>query len=309
MNPASNSPELQSANKLLRRTLKPLLRYLPSQRVLNWINHKRAPMRGLHYDGANTKWITLGSVKTLQVTPHGEHRSDVCMMYFHGGAYTLGSPSSSEADARRLAISCGMTVYSVKYTTAIHAPYPAAVDDAEKAYKGLLAQGVAPESIVLAGTSAGGGLALALLHRLLAKGDPLPACVVTLSAWMDLTMSYPSVDLLAKQDVILSREWTTRAATMYGGEEVATNPEVSPGLGDFTGAPPNLLLYSKVELFRDEVEDFAEKLRTAGVFVQLAAHNHAPHAWPMVAEQAPEAEDAFRLIADFTKQHLRASSP
>ena len=306
MNPASHSPELRSANKLLRRTLKPLLRFLPSQRILNWISHMRIPARGPRYDAANAEWTAFRSVKALCVTPHAQDHADACMMYFHGGAYTIGSPASSEPDARRLAISCGMTVYSVKYTTAIHAPYPAAVDDAEAVYKGLLERGFAPESIVLAGTSAGGGLVLALLHRLLAKGDPLPSCVVTLSAWIDLTMSSPSIDLLAKQDAILSREWTTRAAQMYGGNQVSTNPEVSPKLGDFTGAPPNLMLYSKVELFRDEIEDFAKKLISANVPVHLAAHSHAPHAWPMVAELSPEAEDAFKLIAEFTNQHLQA---
>lgn len=226
------------------------------------------------------------------------------MMYFHGGAYTIGSPTSAEPDARRLAISCGMPVYSVKYTRAIEAPYPAAVDDAERAYKALIASGLPAAQIVLAGTSAGGGLALALIHRLLSKGDPLPACVVTLSAWIDLTMSFPSIDLLAKTDVILTRTWTTRAAQIYGGDEVSKNPEVSPGLGDFTGAPPNLLLYSKAELFRDEIEDFATKLEAAKVSVQLAAHDHAPHAWPTLVEQAPESEEAFTLIAEFTDRHL-----
>ncbi len=188
-------------------------------------------------------------------------------------------------------------VISAKYTTAINAPYPAAVDDAEAAYEALRASGVAADRIVLAGTSAGGGLVLALLHRLLAKQRPMPACAVTLSPWLDLNMSYPSVDELSAQDVILSRAWTTRAAKMYAGQTAINAPEISPENGSFEGAPPNLILYSKVEIFRDEIESFANVLHRFGVEAEFHAHNVAPHAWPMVVEDAPETEEAFRLIA------------
>lgn len=304
MNPSSNSPELQAAKKMLRYTVKPMLRYLPSQRFINWLTHMRKPVSGPWYDAASREWISLGTVKTLRVTPDVVQHDGACILYFHGGAYTIGSPASSEPDARRLAISCGTVVYSAKYTKAIHAPYPAAVNDAEIAYKVLLAKGFEASQIVLAGTSAGAGLALALLHRLLAQGDPLPKCVVTLSAWMDLTMSYPSIDALSEQDDILTRVWITRAAKMYGGELDRKHPEISPGFGDFTGAPPILLLYSKAELFRDEIEAFEAKLRAVGVEVEIMAHENAPHAWPTVAENVPETEAAFQGIAGYVAKHL-----
>lgn len=304
MNPASNSPELQRMKKSLRRTLKPLLRYVRSQRFLNWITQLRKPASGPYYDAAVSEWTLLDGVKVLRVIPQQERHVDACMLYLHGGAYTLGSPISAEPDARRLAISCGMSVYSVKYTTAIHAPYPAAVDDAEAAYKALLAQGTAPERIVLTGTSAGGGLTLALLHRLLAQGDPLPTCSVTMSPWLDLTMCHPSIDALHREDDILSRAWLTRAAEMYAGGADRAIPELSPEFGDFRGAPPSLLLFSRAELFRDEIETFEAKLRASGVEVESAPHNHAPHAWPITAEATPESEAAFEVIAEFVGRHL-----
>ncbi|MGB7316397.1 MAG: alpha/beta hydrolase [Planktotalea sp.] len=304
MNPDTNSPELQSANRLLRRTLKPMLRYIPSQPFINWMTHRRKPVSGPKYDGAGCEWTMLGRIDALRAVPGTLSLPDACMLYFHGGAYTVGSPASSEPDARRLAISCGMTVFSAKYRKATQAPYPAAVDDAEAAYKAILQLGFEPSQIVLAGTSAGGGLALALLHRLLEQGDPLPSCVITLSAWLDLTLSHPSIDLLARQDVLLSRAWIARAARMYGGNTPLQHPEVSPAFGNFKGSPPNLLLYSKVELFRDEIEAFAAKLTQAGVAVESAPHNNAPHAWPMVEEQTPETQSAFELIADFAQRHL-----
>ena len=223
------------------------------------------------------------------------------------GAYAVGSPTSSAPDARRLAISCGMRVYSIKYTTAIHAPHPAAVNDAEAGYRALLANGYKPSQIVIAGTSAGGGLALGLLHRLISQGIATPACVVTLSAWLDLTLSFPSIDRLAKRDVILSRDWLTRARELYCPGEQRQHPETSPFYGDFAGSPPQLLLFSEAELFRDEIEAFAMKLQGLDVSVELGRHCYAPHAWPMVVENAPESEAAFALIARFVAKHLDAS--
>ena len=142
MDPYSLSPELEAANKLLRRTLKPMLKLIPSQAFLNWIAHMRRPAKGAFYDAAKSTWVKLGNIECLKVTPDVCSADDTHILYFHGGAYTLGSPAANEADARRMAISCGMTVLSVKYTTAINAPYPAAVNDAEAAYTALLATGV-----------------------------------------------------------------------------------------------------------------------------------------------------------------------
>lgn len=304
MDPDSNSPELQAANKSLRYSLKPLLRFIHSQRFINWLTHMRPPVTGPLYDAAGRDWVELDGVKALCITPHNAQHSDACILYFHGGAYTLGSPAASEPEARRLAINCAMPVYAAQYTTAIRAPYPAAMEDAEASYHALLARGFAPSRIVLAGTSAGGGLALGLLHRLLEKGDPLPACVVSLSPWLDLTLSFPSLEQLAKRDVILSRSWIARAGALYCSEQQRVHPEVSPIFGTFTGSPKQLLLYSKVELFRDEIEVFADTLQEQNVSLQLVHHNHAPHAWPVVAEQTPEAEAAFEVIADFVARRL-----
>lgn len=308
MNPDSHSTELQAANKNLQQTLKPMLRFIPSQRFINWLTQRRPRARGPHYDAATTTAMKLGEVECLRVTPdvvrgNTTGDQDVCILYFHGGAYTIGSPSANENDARRLAISCAIPVISVKYTTAVYAPYPAAVNDAEAAYEALCASGVVADRIVLAGTSAGGGLVLALLHRLLAKQRPMPACVVTLSPWLDLSMSYPSVDELSAKDVILTRAWTTRAAKMYAGQTAINTPEISPENGSFEGAPPNLVLYSKVEIFRDEIESFEKILNGFGVEAEFHAHNFAPHAWPMVVEDAPETEEAFSLIAQFVSKH------
>lgn len=308
MQSGSHSAALKRANVYLRFTLKPMLRFIASQRLLNWITHRQAVTTGLPFDAAECVQVSLRSkdraLRALKAVPKALNHADACILYFHGGAYTLGSPMASEADARRLAICCGMPVYSAQYRTAIHAPYPAAVNDAEVAYLALLEQGFAADQIVLAGTSAGGGLALALLHRLIAQGSPLPACVVTLSPWLDLSLSQSSIDRLARRDVILSRAWLARAAKLYSGTTPLDHPELSPLRGGFEGSPPQMLLYSEVEVFRDEIIAFAEKLTSSGVEITLHAQNHAPHAWPVVVHTAPESAEAFEEIAGFIAQHI-----
>lgn len=303
------SPELKQINRALRRTLKPMLRYISSQRVLNWITHKQPALKGAPFDSAQCDWVNLdyqGSIiPCLRAVPDISNRSNACILYFHGGAYTLGSPAASEAEARRFAISCRTPVYSAQYTTAIHAPYPAAVNDAETAYRALKSMGYASDQIILAGTSAGGGLALALLHRLISKDVALPACCVTLSPWVDLTMSQPSIDGLAKQDVVLSRAWLARAAKLYAGSTACDTPEISPLYGDFAGGPPQLILYSEVEILRDEIIAYAQKLNISGVETTLQEHNCAPHAWPVMAATTPESAQAFDAIADFIDAHRR----
>ncbi|MEP5155089.1 alpha/beta hydrolase [Planktotalea sp.] len=304
MNPDSNSAALQSADKALRKSIKPMLRLIPSQRVINWLTYLSAKVTGITHKAARAEWIDQGGVAVLRITPDVVKHPDAAMLYFHGGAYVIGSPTSSENEARRLAISSGMAVYSVKYTTAIHAPYPAAVNDGVAAYNAIVASGVAPSQILLTGTSAGGGLVLAMLQRLIKEGGSLPAGVVTLSPWLDLTASHPSIDTLAEREAILTRTWISRAAKMYAADTNLRDPEVSPGFGSFKGSPPHLVLYSTAEIFRDEVEAFIEKLVEEEVSAHVGVNNHAPHAWPVLVDEAPETEVAFKMIAAFAEQHL-----
>lgn len=90
MNPDSHSPELRAANKRLRRTLKPILQFIPSQRFINWLTNKRAPAKGPHYEVATSTSMKLGDIECLRVTPNmlKEKSTDqnVCILYFHGGA-------------------------------------------------------------------------------------------------------------------------------------------------------------------------------------------------------------------------------
>src|SRR5581483_9784219 len=131
---------------------------------------------------------TIGGVDALEVTVDGTDAKNV-ILYFHGGVYVIGTAAATVPLVGDLARRTGARAFTVEYRLAPEHPYPAAVEDARAAYEGLLAQGVEPGQIALAGESAGGGLAVATLLALRAAGTPLPTCAFLMSPYADLTLS------------------------------------------------------------------------------------------------------------------------
>jgi acetyl esterase/lipase len=131
---------------------------------------------------------SIGGVNAVELTIKGEDTPDV-LLYFHGGVYVIGSANSSVPLVADLVQRTGTRAISVDYRLAPESPYPAAVEDAKAAYVGLLSQGVDPGRISVAGESAGGGLAIALLLALKSAGIPLPSSAFLMSPWADLTLS------------------------------------------------------------------------------------------------------------------------
>ena len=119
------------------------------------------------------------------------------VVYCHGGGFAIGDIRTWRPLCSHLARACRARVLSVGYRLAPEHPYPAALEDALAAYRFVLSGGADPTKLVLAGDSAGGGLAIATLVALREAGDPLPAAAVCLSPWFDLTLSNPAIDALA----------------------------------------------------------------------------------------------------------------
>ena len=117
----------------------------------------------------------------------GDTNAKGALLYLHGGAFLLGSPKSHRGLVKNITKSSSFRALSIDYRLAPKHKFPAALEDAEKAYDWLLQNGYAPENIAVAGDSAGGCLTLALLLKLKEVGKPLPACAVTMSPWTDLT--------------------------------------------------------------------------------------------------------------------------
>ncbi|MBL8425128.1 MAG: alpha/beta hydrolase fold domain-containing protein [Candidatus Accumulibacter phosphatis] len=133
-------------------------------------------------DGVPAEWITL---------PDSRHERVV--LYLHGGSFAFRFPNAHAALVSRLCRRLGARALVPDYRLAPEHPFPAAPDDCQRVYRALIAQGVVPASMVLAGDSAGGNLALVTIHRAKAAGEPLPSCVVLLSPALDCTLTSPSM--------------------------------------------------------------------------------------------------------------------
>ncbi|TVQ21785.1 MAG: alpha/beta hydrolase, partial [Spirochaetaceae bacterium] len=204
--------------------------------------------------------------------PGSTSRDDVTtpvVLYLHGGAYALGSLATHRAFLGRFASTTRTTVLAIEYRLAPEHPFPAALEDAVTAYRWLLSTGVDPARIVIAGDSAGGGLALATILSLRDAAAPLPGCAVCLSPWLDLTLSCASIDTNAKRDPILSREVLARYTRMYADGHDANDPLLSPLFSDMSGFPPILIHVAGDEILLDEAVAFTDSARAAGVDCEI----------------------------------------
>ncbi len=224
------------------------------------------------------------------------------LLYLHGGAYIFGTAKTHRRFAAKLAEDSGLTAYSVDYRLAPEQPFPAAIDDCLTAYQALV--GCGHTDISIAGDSAGGGLALALLHAILAKELTKPRAVVAFSPLTDQTLQSQSVKDNAKSEAMLPAERMEEVRDMYITEDFK-NPLASPLFGDFVGAPPVFLSVGTREILRDDTLAMAAKLRAQGVAVTVEIIENAPHVWPFFHGHLPEADATLRRVRMF----LRSKTP
>lgn len=230
------------------------------------------------------------------------------LLWLHGGAYCLGSPATHADLAGTLAARAGLGALLPAYRLAPEHPFPAAVDDALAAWTALVASGVPPGRIAIGGDSAGGGLAFALLHLVLAAGGLPPACVVAFSPWTDLTLSGESLHRLAWRDAFLPVRRIVEIRDQYLAGADPTDPRVSPCLGRYGGAPPVLIQASRAEILRDDARAMAARLEAEGVPVTLELVRGVPHVWQAYHGNLPEAASAMDRAAAFLAAHLQADA-
>ncbi|MBW8367576.1 MAG: alpha/beta hydrolase fold domain-containing protein [Arenimonas sp.] len=221
------------------------------------------------------------------------------VLFLHGGAYCVGSPRTHRALAAWLARDSGLPVVVPDYRLAPEHPFPAALDDALAVYDALIAQG----PVVIAGDSAGGGLALALAVQVRDSGRPVPAGVALLSPWVDLRPGQQPADVPG--EAMLSADWMQACAGHYAGT-ATDDPRVSPLLADLRGLPPVLVQCGTDELLHVQSRALADALTAAGVQTTLDVVPHRWHVFQLHAGQLPSANAAVSRIARFALKSLDA---
>jgi acetyl esterase/lipase len=227
----------------------------------------------------------------------GRHAATI--LYLHGGGYYFCSPQTHRAASFGLAARSRARVFSLDYRLAPEHPFPAALDDALAAYLRLLADGTQPESIVIAGDSAGGGLALATVVALRDRSEPLPAGAILFSPWTDLAATGASLQSNDGIDPMFHGPSIARAAQLYLGDTPATHPYASPLYADFNGLPPLFMQVSSTEVLLDDARRVADKARAAGVDIDFEIWRKMPHVWQLWVPFIPEAGRALDLAARF----------
>ena len=223
------------------------------------------------------------------------------VLYLHGGGYVIGSPRSHRHLAAAIASAAGASALLLDYRLAPEYPYPAAVEDATAAYRWLLDQAIAPERIVIAGDSAGGGLTVAALLALREARVPLPAGGVCISPWVDLTCGGASYATKADADPIVRRAGVEQMAQAYLGAIPPRTPLASPLFADLRGLPPLLIHVGTDEVLLDDAVQLAERARAAGVDASLEVYERMIHVWHWFLPMLDEAQTAVDAIGRFVR--------
>src|SRR5262249_871990 len=210
----------------------------------------------------------LGGVPSVGVEcpPAADDRA---VLYLHGGGFLVGSPRTHGGFAAWIAEAAGAPVHLPEYRLAPEHPYPAAVDDSLAAYRSLVASGLEPGRVAVAGDPAGAALAIAVALRLREAADTVPAGLMLINGWLDLTCSGASVTANSRHDVGLRRSWLMDAADTYAAGQDLSHPELSPVEADLSGLPPIHLQVGSWDLLLSDSEAFAERARAAGVQVSF----------------------------------------
>jgi epsilon-lactone hydrolase len=236
--------------------------------------------RGRPVDGVPGIWL------------HGEGDGAV-ILYLHGGGGIAGSPALYAGFAARLARATGLRVVLARYRLAPDHPFPAAWDDAEAVARLVMASDLGRAGVIIGGDSAGGGLGLSVLARLLADGLA-PRAVFAFSPWTDMTGRSDSHRTAANADPLLPVVGFQRLVAQVLQGHSAEDPRASPLFADYPGCPPVFLTVGATEILRDDTVRLAARLGDKGVDVCLMVAPLAPHAWPVLAGFLPEADETLR---------------
>ncbi len=279
-------------------------------------------MASFHKSAVKYEDFKIGEMDACMISPKDELSKGV-ILYLHGGGYTCGDLDYAKGFATMLCAKCGIKVLCVAYRLAPEHIFPAALDDSLEAYGYLLSHGYEPKSIVLCGESAGGGLCYSLCLKLKEKGRVMPAGIVAISPWTDMTSSGESYKTNRKVDptMTVARLKYYSDFYLYGKDEKGkkrthpltnsdleddllkkSNPLVSPAFGELDKMPPCLVFVGEDEIMLDDATKIHQGVLDAGGKSELVVGKQMWHGYLLYGLR--ENEGDFGKIRRFIKENV-----
>ncbi|MBV8738030.1 MAG: alpha/beta hydrolase [Alphaproteobacteria bacterium] len=225
------------------------------------------------------------------ITPNATR--DTALIYLHGGGYVIGSLDSHRHLVAEVGRACGIAALALDYRLAPEHPFPAAVDDALAGYRFLLARGIAPGRIAIAGDSAGGGLVVAAMLAIRDAGLAQPGCGWCISPWVDMEAVGETMTSRAATDPTVQRTGLLDMAKLYLNRADPRSPLAAPIYADLSGLAPLIIQVGACETLLDDALRLAKAAGAADVRVDLQIWPEMIHVWHLFH---PELKAGLRAI-------------
>lgn len=243
--------------------------------------------------------VRLGSRPGMLYTPPNA-ASKRAILYLHGGAYAFGSPNTHRLVTSNLARAAAALVFSLDYRLAPENPAPAALEDAIQAYR-QLAKRFGDKNIIVAGDSAGAGLALALLFTLRDEGAEQPAGGLLFCPWGDLELTGESIKRNRDLEPTLKRENLALCAEYYAADMDLSDPLLSPIHGNYADLAPLYIQAAGKDLLLDDARLISQAARKAGNAIKIDVFADMFHAFQVAPHLVPEGQKAIVLAGAWAK--------
>jgi acetyl esterase/lipase len=228
---------------------------------------------------------------------------DKVILYYHGGGFCLGIYPSNRDFVAGIAHRCKADIYMPDYRLSPENPYPAALEDAVRVYRGMLDKKYRPENIVIMGDSSGGALSVSALLMLKEDGIPMPKALAYITPVFDLTGKGETY-LTRRQEDPFGQKDPLSIAKIYIGENDASSPGLSPLFGNLEGMPPVLIHSGDYDVFSADSASFIKAVCQSGGTAEHKNWEEMWHIFHMQAAFVPEADLALEELCSYIKQAL-----